>query len=215
MKYQTTPATETDSARQRALIVLDQCSAVVPAAGSLKEADFSDSGDEDETQITLPIFVQKLKALIDDPAVDSAVWSPDGETIMIADPSRLAVQLCKYFKKSKLNSFVRQLHFYGFKKTGGKRHSDWVYSHKHFQVDGRMIHKVRRKTCGPDRQIQSLNLKVEGLQASLADTQRKLGGGIRFDCAVERAAAKASPEPWWWRWRRRWGEVQQDADAVD
>ena len=160
------------TAMAQAVSSLRECASI--AQVGIKETDFSES-DDDDTQVTLPLFVQKLKSLVDDHEIDSAVWSADGESVMIPEPSRLSDQLCKYFKASKLNSFVRQLHFYGFKKIGGKRNSDWVYSHKYFHEDGRMIHKVRRKTCGPDRQIQNLTLKVETLQGSLAETQRKLG----------------------------------------
>lgn len=154
----------------KAIAALQTATAMAPAG--VKDNELSDS-EEDDAQ-PLPLFVQKLKAMMDDSKIDSAVWSTDGETILIRDPARLAKQLPKYFKASKLNSFVRQLHFYGFKKVSGKRNCDWAYNHKYFQASGHLIHKVRRKTSGPDRQIQNLTLQVEGLQTALADTQRKL-----------------------------------------
>lgn len=154
-----------------AVKALEGCAAIVPSSG--KDDDTSDS--EDEGQTSAPLFVKKLKALVDDPAVDSAVWSADGTSFVIHEPKRLSEQLVKYFKSSKLKSFVRQLHFYGFKKIGGSRFEDWIYSHKFFQQHGRLVHKLRRKTCGPDQQIKNLQNKVETLQDSLVNTQQKLG----------------------------------------
>lgn len=154
-----------------AMQALQSAASIVPA--SIREDGFSDE-DEDGPQ-TAPVFVQKLKDLVDDPEVDSAVWSKDGSSFVIHEPKRLSDQLPKYFKSSKLKSFVRQLHFYGFKKSGGSRYQDWVYTHKYFQNHGRLIHRLRRKTCGPDQQIKTLQSKVTNLQDSLAETQQKLG----------------------------------------
>lgn len=159
-----------NDARAMALQALESCASIVPT----RLQDFSDT-EEDDGQQQAPVFVQKLKNLVDDPEIDSAQWTDNGHSFLIREPERLSKQLIKYFKSSKLKSFVRQLHFYGFKKSGGSRYQDWVYSHKYFQDNGRLLHKLRRKTCGPDQQIKNLQLKVVGLQDSLASTQQKLG----------------------------------------
>lgn len=163
---------QTTSAVMMAMQALQSAASIVPAS-HLREDGFSDD-DGDEGQ-TAPAFVQKLKDLVDDPQVDSAAWSKDGASFVVHEPKRLSEQLPKYFKSSKLKSFVRQLHFYGFKKSGGSRYQDWVYNHKYFQRNGRLLHRLRRKTCGPDQQIKSLQSKVTNLQDSLAETQQKLG----------------------------------------
>lgn len=155
-----------------AMQALQSAASIIPA--NSREDGFSDDEHNDGPQ-TAPVFVQKLKDLVDDPQVDSVVWSKDGASFVIHEPKRLSVQLPKYFKSSKLKSFVRQLHFYGFKKSGGSRYEDWVYNHKYFQSHGRLIHRLRRKTCGPDQQIKTLQSKVTNLQDSLAETQQKLG----------------------------------------
>lgn len=123
----------------------------------------------------VPLFVKKLKKLVDDPIVDAATWSDNGESFTIKEPKRLIDQIEKYFTSSKLKSFVRQLHFYGFKKTGGSRSADWVYRHKYFQSNGKQAHKLRRKRCGPEHQIKTLKQQMETLQGTLASTQQKLG----------------------------------------
>lgn len=124
---------------------------------------------------TIPMFIRKLKALVDDDDVDGAYWSRDGSHVIMPEPHSLSTQLAKYFKSStKLKSFVRQLHFYGFRKTGGSRTMDWIYTHKYFTRDGGSMHKVRRKAHGADRQVRKLKKKVDTLNVSLADTQCKL-----------------------------------------
>jgi len=155
-----------------AVQALADCATIVPS--NINEEETSES-EEDEVQTTAPVFVKKLQAMVNDPEIDSAVWAEDGTSFVIHQPKRLSEQLAKYFKSSKLKSFVRQLHFYGFKKVGGSRYEDWVYNHKFFQRHGRLIHKLRRKTCGPDQQIKNLQLKVDSLQGSLNNTQQKLG----------------------------------------
>ena len=160
-----------EQAVQLAVKTLQEASAIVPAVKFDNDSD----DDEEDAPTTAPAFIKKLKQLVDDPAIDSAVWSPDGLTFVIHEPTRLSEQLVKYFKSSKLKSFVRQLHFYGFKKVGGSRSEDWEYNHKYFQRDGRVLHKLRRKTCGPDQQIKNLQMKVDSLHGSLVTTQQKLG----------------------------------------
>ena len=165
-------AISADEAVLMAVKVLQEASAIVPAA--LHDEDDSETDDEG-SETAAPAFIKKLKELIDDTEVDSISWTDDGNSFVIAEPKRLSEQLIKYFKSSKLKSFVRQLHFYGFKKVGGTRFDDWTYNHKFFQRDGRLLHKLRRKTCGPDQQIRNLQVKVDMLQGSLVETQQKLG----------------------------------------
>lgn len=169
---QTKKQLSADEAIVLAVKALQEASAIVPA--SANEEEIPDDA-EDDSQATAPAFIKKLKDLVDDPEIDSAVWSEDNASFVIHEPTRLSEQLVKYFKSSKLKSFVRQLHFYGFKKIGGSRYVDWVYSHKFFQKDGRLLHKLRRKTCGPDQQIKNLQSRVDNLQGSLVQTQKKLG----------------------------------------
>jgi len=158
-----------------ALQALQACTVVDASKVVKDEDDASETDDEPDVQTTVPLFVQKLKNLVDDPAIDGATWTTDNASFVIQDPQRLGEQLEKYFKSSKLKSFVRQLHFYGFKKTGGSRRENWVYNHKYFHRDGKLLHRLRRKSCGPEQQIKALKTQVESLQGTLTDTQEKLG----------------------------------------
>ena len=158
----------------QAIHALHECATAIPAEPRDNESD-NDWEEDEEPVSSVPRFIQKLKALVDDPDIDGVAWTADGRHISMPEPHQLTSQLAKYFKNStKLKSFVRQLHFYGFKKTGGSRSLNWIYSHKHFQRDGQNIRKVRRKTCSTDRQMQLLRRKVDYLHSSLSSTQSKL-----------------------------------------
>jgi hypothetical protein len=54
--------------------------------------------------------------------------------------------LPKYFRHSRLQSFVRQLNFYNFKKDAKDRNEHWVYRQEYFQrdkpVSGVALHQI-------------------------------------------------------------------------
>ena len=63
-------------------------------------------------------FLTKLWELVNegDPAVIS--WSLNGTSFIVQDQDQFAKKvLPNYFKHQKMNSFVRQLNIYGFKKV--------------------------------------------------------------------------------------------------
>ncbi len=66
----------------------------------------------------LPPFISKLLSMLSAPAVSKyCSWSPGGESIVIQFVDEFAsTVLPKYFKHNNYNSFVRQLHIYGFRK---------------------------------------------------------------------------------------------------
>lgn len=152
-----------------ALTVLKRCSAITPVT----EASLSQKSPANVVHTVAP-FAKKLRLLVNDSKVTSAKWSPDGKDILFPNPKVLARELVKYFGKSKVESFVRQLHFYGFKKTDGKRDSNWVYTHPNFTRYGKDSYKVRRKTAGSEEQVSKIQNKVTNLEQSLAITQRRL-----------------------------------------
>ena len=162
-------ALEETDATTYALEALKKCANIKPVTLSQTVA----SEEDLEGPQTLAPFVQKLKDMLNDPAVKSAVWSKDGTSAVFYQPL-LTRQLSKYFNKSKIGSFVRQLNFYGFKKTQGKRDGKWVFTHPYFTRNGTAHHKVRRKTAGNDTTVQLLRKQVGELRTSLESTQKKL-----------------------------------------
>lgn len=68
----------------------------------------------------------------------------DNKKFIIHSPDKLKKNMIGIFDNSKVTSFVRQLHFYGFKKVGGTRKREWVYSREFFTKDGSMLDQIKR-----------------------------------------------------------------------
>ncbi|KAM3827387.1 heat shock factor protein 3-like isoform 1-T1 [Vipera latastei] len=68
---------------------------------------------------SVPGFLAKLWALVEDPGSDDVIsWSRNGQNFCILDEQRFAKELLpKYFKHNNLSSFIRQLNIYGFRKV--------------------------------------------------------------------------------------------------
>lgn len=62
-------------------------------------------------------FLIKLWKLLENSCDNTIVWSDDGRSFIISDPHAFSNSLSKYFKHSKLSSFIRQLNMYGFRKV--------------------------------------------------------------------------------------------------
>jgi len=67
----------------------------------------------------IPAFLSKLWQLVNDQNNESLVsWSSSGQSFVIFDQVKFAkLVLPNYFKHQKINSFIRQLNMYGFKKV--------------------------------------------------------------------------------------------------
>ncbi|KAL7634099.1 UNVERIFIED_CONTAM: hypothetical protein RMT77_015427 [Armadillidium vulgare] len=63
-------------------------------------------------------FLNKLWKLVNDPLTDDLIrWSPKGKSFIITDQTRFTQDLVpKYFKHNNMQSFIRQLNLYGFRK---------------------------------------------------------------------------------------------------
>lgn len=117
-------------------------------------------------------FLDKLYTILEKEPQDIISWSDSGDTFIIFDTERFATQvMSKYFKSTKFNSFVRQLNFYGFKKTTRDPSSDdkspasrfWEFRHKLF-MRGRkdLIGGIHRKQMGDSE--NDLELRVSELE---------------------------------------------------
>lgn len=68
------------------------------------------------------LFPEKLLDLVNKP--DSGVqWSPDGKRIEV-ERTQLEKFIGTKFRSHNFDSFIRQLHFYGFRKCGNSYHHD-------------------------------------------------------------------------------------------
>ena len=66
-----------------------------------------------------PAFLSKLWQLVNDQDNCGLVsWSSNGRSFIVFDQVKFSKQILpNYFKHQKMNSFVRQLNMYGFKKV--------------------------------------------------------------------------------------------------
>jgi len=75
-------------------------------------------GLDTKTVKALPVFLVKLLNMLEDESLDDIIcWDESGSSFHILDsPAFCDEVLPKFFKHKNLNSFVRQLNFYGFRK---------------------------------------------------------------------------------------------------
>ena len=78
------------------------------------------------------LFLHKLLCMLGDPLCDTSLkWSSCGNKIVILDEKALTKQFKRYFKHSKMSSFLRQMNYYRFKKEVGAS----VYTNPLFRAD--------------------------------------------------------------------------------
>lgn len=84
------------------------------------------------------LFPEKLWDLVNKP--DSGVkWTPDGKKIEV-ERAQLEKLIGTKFRSKNFDSFIRQLHFYGFRKSGN------YYQHDKFQRgQPEALHTMKRK----------------------------------------------------------------------
>ena len=111
------------------------------------------------------------------------MWNAEGTTLVVSSPDSFSAEvLPKYFKSSNFSSFVRQLHFYGFRKTDKDKNS-WEFQHPSFQRGkAANLSHISRKTCSdyvgntPNNttEIETLKATVETLREQLDETRKCL-----------------------------------------
>jgi hypothetical protein len=93
----------------------------------------------------LSAFLQKLRDIVDKSG-SLCEWSASGDSLVVTDSSTFAVEtLPQYFRTKNFSSFLRQLHFYGFRKTD-RGNNAWEFSHAYFlKAKPELINKIQRK----------------------------------------------------------------------
>jgi hypothetical protein len=92
-------------------------------------------------------FLHKLLTLSSSLPPDIGSWNPSGTVFIVVNGSKFEILLRKYFKGT-LQTFVRQLHFYGFSKTDliGSGMMSWSFSHSCFlRDDSQKMLQIKRK----------------------------------------------------------------------
>ena len=95
-------------------------------------------------------FVSKLQEILAENDNSHVIqWGEDGKSFIIKNIKLFEDELLpRYFRHSRMSSFVRQLNMYGFHKV--RTTSDLIiFSHKSFQKDNLENAIVLRKSQGP------------------------------------------------------------------
>uniref|UniRef100_A0A8C4R6R3 Heat shock transcription factor 4 n=1 Tax=Eptatretus burgeri TaxID=7764 RepID=A0A8C4R6R3_EPTBU len=95
-------------------------------------------------------FLIKLWTLVDNQETNELIfWSANGQSFLVYDEHRFAKEILpKYFKHSKMNSFVRQLNMYGFCKVDAIRDKKDISEFEHpcfVRGSSKLLKKVKRK----------------------------------------------------------------------
>lgn len=114
--------------------------------------------EEDAVKQGSPSFLDKLYTILEEESPHIISWNGEGDTFIIFSPDLFAQKvMSKYFKSTKFNSFIRQLNFYGFKKTTRDPSSEdkspsnrfWEFRHPLFLRGRRdLLSKIHRKQLG-------------------------------------------------------------------
>jgi len=113
------------------------------------------------------LFVDKVFELVNDPSMSDVIrWSEDGSSFVISNEEKLVNQVFpELFKHNSMDSFIRQLHHYGFKKNTKDKNS-LEFSNSMF-VRGRpeLISSIKRK--GAVTKAKNVNSEVDELLAQI------------------------------------------------
>lgn len=122
-------------------------------------------------------FLGKLVDMSKNVNADIAGWSADGTQFLIKDTNRFNEEVLKQYFNGQPNTFTRQLHFYGFRKTESEEgQGGWGFSHEKFRRDNPdLVYEIRRKTKrgGMDKDGEAV-YKPEILAREFKDLKRRL-----------------------------------------
>ena len=101
------------------------------------------------TKKPLSAFLQKLRDIVDKSGGPHCLWGTAGDSLVVTDSSKFAVEtLPLYFRTKNFSSFLRQLHFYGFRKTDRGKNA-WEFRHAYFLKDKpELMSRIQRKVAG-------------------------------------------------------------------
>ena len=137
-------------------------------------------------------FVHQLHAILLEPEVNKWIyWSPTDNTIFFLkpyDPNFSTHVLKRYFKHGNVNSFVRQLHMYGFHKLSHpspdqssanngnvKELVEWKFTHPSGfffkEANAGILNKIQRKSTGVGKDGKRKNI-LSPISVSYVDASR-------------------------------------------
>ena len=148
---------------------------------------------------SLSPFLAKLQSIIAELPRTIGCWSKDGLRFDIVDESAFLNYVTQHYGPSKEATFIRQLHYYGFRKLdaangGGDGITGWSFMHEDFDRDRpEAIYSIKRRgerdrsvksrfrvkqqsrVTELEDQVSSLRSKVTALQRQLAEAKKMSG----------------------------------------
>lgn len=95
---------------------------------------------------SLPPFLEKLLILVRGTRGNVGRWDDTGREFIVLQNDKFEAQAVRKHYKGSLLTFIRQLHFYGFKKTD-RGHGRWGFKHPKFLRDSpHLTFEIKRKT---------------------------------------------------------------------
>lgn len=132
-------------------------------------------------RISLPPFLKKLQVVTSNVDAQIAHWNDAGDAFIVEKSDGFEKALRQHFKGSLL-TFIRQLHFYGFRKVDIKGEK-WSFSHKCFRQElPHLIYEIRRKTRTETNDGVASQLEVQALRdhvGKLHDMVKQLQSDLR------------------------------------
>lgn len=144
----------------------------------------------------LPPFVRKLVNLTKSCPSDVGAWSEDGSQFVVKS-SRFADVIQENFDSS-LQTFLRQLHFYSFKKKDEDAFGVWAFYHPSFRYgQPHLLEKIQRKPTSkvtskqaptqdvPTREVElsltgEVELSLESIHYGLQEVAQRLNEVERY-----------------------------------
>ena len=126
-------------------------------------------------------FLRKVFELLEYLATrnnDVGGWSADGTSFIVSNQELFAEQVIPlFYKHNNIQSFVRQLNFYGFRKLKTTDSRIWMFRHPQFQRSKPdQISEIKRSVhyAEPAQEITELKSQVVALSERLAIMEEKL-----------------------------------------
>ncbi len=180
--------------------------------------------EKKKSKSALPPFLQKLKTIASRVDSNIADWAEDGKSYVVKDNDQFEIVLKQHFKGS-LQTFIRQLHFYGFRKLD-VQNGGWSFTHKNFRKDApHLLLEIKRRTRSDvvgsaqaaQQEVQNLRSQVATLTGTVESLRTQLDSvlGLLHDAGVSVGTSSTPSSSTAQKLQRKRPRVEQNVDVQD